>query len=401
MSYNDSEQEVVLTNGSTLTFLPCYLSSAQQIVWEFKSVSGHNKTKICTMDEHNKECNSTQFPNIKLANRDGFLHGNYSLHFEATNTYAGIYYCTDGSTNGHGKEIRLISFNVSATPENAIRQGNSVKLMLESSDVSYFRKRVSNVSTNSLKGEGIEIQWILNGQLITGTSRFQFDYRSLNICGFRSEDEGRYVYTVKLSKGKSAFYSISLQIAGQNSTNATHGETPNSGQNSTTATPGGTTKSGQNSTTATPGGTTKSETKNSDHSGSTEPGGGSNSGADTYQTIESPLNTSSGTTTSQTNQSTSTTGISTGTWIASSLFGTLGIMIIIILVSIIIKKKCTSAGDPDTVQATTMDNEVPYATINLAAMTKAEPSAPVTTENVLYAEVKTPQAEPATNEISV
>ncbi|XP_059824533.1 uncharacterized protein LOC132393381 [Hypanus sabinus] len=369
MSYNDSAQEVVLTNGSTLTFLPCYIPGAQQIVWEFKSVSGDNKTKICTMDNGNKECNSTQFPNIKLADRDGFFaHGNYSLHFEATNTDAGIYYCTNGSTDGHGKEFRLISFNVSATPENVIHQGDPVKLMLESSDVSYFRKRASNISTNPVKGEGIEIHWSRNSQRIIESSRFQFDYRSLNISAFRSEDEGRYVYTVKLSNGKQAFYSISLQIAGQNSTTATPGERTNTGQNSTTATPG--------------------ERTNSDHSGATEPGEGSSSDADTHQTTEFPLNTSS--------------GVSAGAWIASSFFGTLGIMIIIIiLVSIIIKKKFKSAGEPDTVQATMMDNEVPYAQINLAALTKAEPSAPVTTENVLYAEVKTLQSEPATNEISV
>ncbi|XP_059833176.1 uncharacterized protein LOC132398128 [Hypanus sabinus] len=211
------------------------------------------------MDNGNKECNSTQFPNIKLANCDGFAHGNYSLHFEATNTDAGIYYCTNGSTDGHGKEFRLISFNVSATPENVIHQGDPVKLMLESSDVSYFRKRASNISTNPVKGEGIEIHWSRNSQRIIESSRFQFDYRSLNISAFRSEDEGRYVYTVKLSNGKQAFYSISLQIAGQNSTTATPGERTNTGQNSTTATPGERT----------------------------------NSGTDAYETIEFPLNTSS------------------------------------------------------------------------------------------------------------
>ncbi|XP_062911336.1 uncharacterized protein LOC134350250 isoform X3 [Mobula hypostoma] len=297
------------------------------------------------MHEGNEQCNSTQFPNIKLADPDGFRKGNYSLQLVAKNTDAGIYYCKVNSSKVHETEIRLISFKVSATPENPICEGATVQLMLESSDISYFRNMTWSVSTNKIKGEGIEIYWKLNKEKIVNNSRFQFDYRSLNISGFRSEDQGRYVYTVKCSKGNSSFYSISLQIAG-----------------ATTS---------QTNTSLSTTGTTASQTNTS-------------------------LSTT-GTTASQTNTSLLTTGI----WIAAFLFGTLGIMIIIILLCIIIKKKCTSAGDPDTVQAATVDNEVPYATINLAASNKAEPSAPVTTENTLYAQVKRERAEPATNEISV
>ncbi|XP_062911335.1 uncharacterized protein LOC134350250 isoform X2 [Mobula hypostoma] len=307
ISYSDRKQ-VVFTNGSTLTVLTCSIPNAKEAVWKFKPASGDEKKEICKMHEGNEQCNSTQFPNIKLADPDGFR-------------------------------------KVSATPENPICEGATVQLMLESSDISYFRNMTWSVSTNKIKGEGIEIYWKLNKEKIVNNSRFQFDYRSLNISGFRSEDQGRYVYTVKCSKGNSSFYSISLQIAG-----------------ATTS---------QTNTSLSTTGTTASQTNTS-------------------------LSTT-GTTASQTNTSLLTTGI----WIAAFLFGTLGIMIIIILLCIIIKKKCTSAGDPDTVQAATVDNEVPYATINLAASNKAEPSAPVTTENTLYAQVKRERAEPATNEISV
>ncbi|XP_072122389.1 uncharacterized protein [Mobula birostris] len=337
MSQNDRKPEVVLTNGSMQTVLPCSIPNAEQVVWEFKPASGDQRTEICKIDKGNEQCDSTLFPNIKLVDLHELRRGNYSLQLVANNTDVGTYYCKSNSSSVQEKEIRLISFKVSATPENAILEGATVQLMLESSDISYFHNMTWSVPSNSVTGKGIEISWSLNNEKIIKNSRFEFDYRSLNISRFRSNDTGRYVYTVKRSKGSSAFYSISIQKAGATTSQAT--------------------------------------------------------------TSTTSLSTA-GATTSQ--ATTSTTTLSTaGTWIATFLFGTLGIMIIIILLCIIIKKKCTSPGDPDTVQAATVDSEVPYATINLAALNKAEPSAPVTTENALYAEVKTQQAEPTTNEMSV
>ncbi|XP_072122383.1 uncharacterized protein [Mobula birostris] len=388
MSQNDRKPEVVLTNGSMQTVLPCSIPNAEQVVWEFKPASGDQRTEICKIDKGNEQCDSTLFPNIKLVDLHELRRGNYSLQLVANNTDVGTYYCKSNSSSVQEKEIRLISFKVSATPENAILEGATVQLMLESSDISYFHNMTWSVPSNSVTGKGIEISWSLNNEKIIKNSRFEFDYRSLNISRFRSNDTGRYVYTVKRSKGSSAFYSISIQKAGATTSQATTSTT-------SLSTAGATTSQATTSTTSlSTAGATTSQATTSTTSLST-------AGATTSQATTSTTSLSTaGATTSQ--ATTSTTTLSTaGTWIATFLFGTLGIMIIIILLCIIIKKKCTSPGDPDTVQAATVDSEVPYATINLAALNKAEPSAPVTTENALYAEVKTQQAEPTTNEMSV
>ncbi|XP_072122386.1 uncharacterized protein [Mobula birostris] len=221
MSQNDRKPEVVLTNGSMQTVLPCSIPNAEQVVWEFKPASGDQRTEICKIDKGNEQCDSTLFPNIKLVDLHELRRGNYSLQLVANNTDVGTYYCKSNSSSVQEKEIRLISFKVSATPENAILEGATVQLMLESSDISYFHNMTWSVPSNSVTGKGIEISWSLNNEKISKNSHFEFDYRSLNISRFRSKDTGHYVYTVKRSKGSSAFYSISLQIAGATTSQAT------------------------------------------------------------------------------------------------------------------------------------------------------------------------------------
>ncbi|XP_051901337.1 uncharacterized protein LOC127587184 [Pristis pectinata] len=92
--------------------------------------------------------------------------------------------------------------------------------------------------------------------------------------------------------------------------------------------------------------------------------------------------------------------------IVSVLLGTLGIMLVIVLIGFFIRNKCVST-DSVTIQAEAgveveaeagseaeeeaEDNQVAYATINLNAVTETQTRATPSAENTIYAEVKASQ----------
>ncbi|XP_067874511.1 uncharacterized protein [Heterodontus francisci] len=223
--------ELALSNGSSLVLLPCSGSlprGIKEIQWTFEPASGNNRTRLCTIDNGNDQCNSTTYSHIKLAEPKGFTMRNYSLYFNATMEYAGHYNCFLYPEDVNQRmEIRLIVIIVSVSPAGAIPLESSVFLTCEISDLSYFNSIDWSTDNNVITGKEIEIQWKLNKQLIHQDQRRKFDFRSLNISNFQRGDAGRYTYTVRYKNGKSfCSYNSLLEISELTPTYVITGNSP-------------------------------------------------------------------------------------------------------------------------------------------------------------------------------
>ncbi|XP_067829832.1 uncharacterized protein [Heptranchias perlo] len=207
---------LVITNGSRPVLLPCSDPSPDQITkvqWIFSRARGKTGMRLCTVDKKNPQCSSPQYPDVKLAESDGFKTGNYSLWFTATMRDGGYYRCNlygEPRRKDMAADVWVIS--VSVTPAGPISLGSSVSLTCEISGPSFFKSLDWKIKNTSVTSRWGKIEWKRNRMLIHQDKRHKFDFRSLHINKFQHSDAGRYTYTIMLKDGMSWCYSRLLEI---------------------------------------------------------------------------------------------------------------------------------------------------------------------------------------------